>query len=97
MQTGESMDKEVSNNLDITYRYNADTWNASVSVFNNEINNYIFEDFTDLVISDGAFITSADFEEQVAISGEPDEETDGLPVVSVCTARRTLIRLRGTS
>lgn len=81
VQTDKEMNKEVSNNLDLTYRYQADTWNANISVFNNEINDYIFENFTDLVISDGAFISSTDYENQVAISGESDEETDGLPVV----------------
>ena len=75
------MNKEVSNNLDLTYRYTGDTWNANVSIFNNDISDYVFESFTDLVISDGAFITSADYENQVAVSGEPDDEADGLPVV----------------
>lgn len=81
VQTGTSMDKEVSNNIDLTYRYSADTWNAHVSLFNNDINNYIFEDFSDLVISDGSFIPAAQYQAQVAISGESDEEADGLPVV----------------
>ena len=81
VQSNESMGKEVSNNLDLTYRYTGDTWNANVSIFNNDISDYVFESFTDLVISDGAFITSADYENQVAVSGEPDDEADGLPVV----------------
>ncbi|MEL0641309.1 TonB-dependent receptor [Pseudoalteromonas aliena] len=80
-QSNESMDKEVSNNLDLTYRYTGDTWNANVSIFNNDISDYVFESFTDLVISDGTFISSADYENQVAVSGEPDDEADGLPVV----------------
>jgi len=81
VQSNDSMDKEVSNNLDLTYRYTGDTWNANVSIFNNDISDYVFESFTDLVISDGAFISSADYENQVAVSGEPDDEADGLPVV----------------
>ena len=81
VQSNESMGKEVSNNLDLTYRYTGDTWNANVSIFNNDISDYVFESFTDLVISDGAFISSADYENQVAVSGEPDDEADGLPVV----------------
>ncbi|MEL0647534.1 TonB-dependent receptor [Pseudoalteromonas agarivorans] len=81
VQSNESMDKEVSNNLDLTYRYTGDTWKANVSIFNNDISDYVFESFTDLVISDGAFISSADYENQVAVSGEPDDEADGLPVV----------------
>lgn len=81
VQSNESMGKEVSNNLDLTYRYTGDTWNANVSIFNNDISDYVFESFTDLVISDGAFISSVDYENQVAVSGEPDDEADGLPVV----------------
>lgn len=81
VQSNDSMGKEVSNNLDLTYRYTGDTWNANVSIFNNDISDYVFESFTDLVISDGAFISSVDYENQVAVSGEPDDEADGLPVV----------------
>jgi len=81
VQSDETMDKEVSNNIDLTYRYNTDALNVTFSVFNNYVNSYIFENITDLVISEGSFITSAEYEEQVAAFGEPEEETDGLPVV----------------
>jgi iron complex outermembrane receptor protein len=75
------MHKEESNNLDLSYRYNTANWNASLSVFHNQIDNYIFEQVTDLVVSDGALITEQAFEDDVTQNGEPTEETDGLPVV----------------
>jgi iron complex outermembrane receptor protein len=81
LQTDENMYKEVSNNIDLIYRYNTDTWSASFSLYNNQIDNYIFENFTDLVISDDAFITSEAFAIQVETEGEGEEETDGLPII----------------
>ncbi|WP_340677816.1 TonB-dependent receptor [Paraglaciecola sp.] len=80
VQTGNDMDKEQSNNIDLTYRYNADSWNASFSLFHNQVDNYIFEQFTDLVVSDGALITQQAFDDYVVVTDEP-EEADGLPVV----------------
>jgi iron complex outermembrane receptor protein len=81
LQTDENMYKEVSNNIDLIYRYNTDTWSASFSLYNNQIDNYIFKNFTDLVISDDAFITSEAFAIQVETEGEGEEETDGLPII----------------
>jgi iron complex outermembrane receptor protein len=81
VQTEADMDKEKSNNLDVTYRYNSDTWNASLSVFNNQIDNYIFEDYTGLVVSGGELITVEDYDNLVDSFGEGEEETDGLPVI----------------
>ncbi|WP_158769647.1 TonB-dependent receptor [Paraglaciecola sp. L1A13] len=80
-QASQDMDKEESNNLDFTYRYHADIWNASVSLFHNQVGNYIFEQRTGLVSVDGQLITQASFDADVALNGEPEEETDGLPVV----------------
>lgn len=80
-QISTDMQKEESNNIDVTYRYNTDSWNASFSVFNNQIDNYVFEQFTDLVVSDGAFITAQAYAQHVANMGEPQEESDGLPVI----------------
>lgn len=80
-QAAQDMDKEVSNNLDLTYRYNADTWNATFSVFNNDVSNYIFEQRTNLVVSGGEIMTQEAFDQNVAENGEPEGETDGLPVI----------------
>lgn len=80
-QVAQSMDKEVSNNLDATYRYNADNWNASLSLFQNQVNDYIYEDVSNLVLSDGEFITAQDYQQQLNNGVGSDEETDGLPVV----------------
>ncbi|WP_102797698.1 TonB-dependent receptor domain-containing protein [Bowmanella denitrificans] len=52
-QAETKMDKEVSNNLDVSYRYHAEQWHASVSLFYNHVDNYIFQQDTGLVISDG--------------------------------------------
>ncbi|MBB1333470.1 TonB-dependent receptor [Pseudoalteromonas sp. SG43-7] len=81
-QVAQSMDKEVSNNLDATYRYNADSWNASISIFQNQIDDYIYEDFSNLVLSDGEFITSQAYDQLQDTGAASDEETDGLPVVN---------------
>jgi iron complex outermembrane receptor protein len=81
IQASEDMNKEVSNNLDVSYRYNADSWNGSVSVFHNQISNYIFEQVTDLVVSDGTFVTQQAFDDYVAVNGGAAQEIDGLPVV----------------
>jgi len=75
------MDKEESNNVDLSYRYNADTWNANISLFHNQVGNYIYEQRTGLVSAGGELITRADFDANVLLNGEPEEETDGLPVV----------------
>jgi iron complex outermembrane receptor protein len=81
VQTANDMDKEVSNNVDLTYRLTTDDLNASFSVFYNQIDNYIFENFTDLVFSDGGLVSSQEFDDQVTNFGEPEDEADGLPVV----------------
>jgi len=47
------MDKEQSNNLDLTYRYHTQNVSGSVSVFYNLVDNYVFQQDTGLVISDG--------------------------------------------
>jgi iron complex outermembrane receptor protein len=81
VQTASDMDKEVSNNVDLSYRFNTDDLNASFSIFHNQIDNYIFEDFTDLVFSDGGLVSAQVFADQVANLGEAADEADGLPVV----------------
>jgi len=90
IQTVDDMHKEISNNLDLTYRFNNDDWNASLSVFHNQIDNYIFENFTDLVFSNGGLISAQAFDQQVANFGEPADEADGLPVVVFAQQNATL-------
>ncbi|MBU2979981.1 TonB-dependent receptor [Alteromonas sp. C1M14] len=81
-QASGDMDKEASNNVDLTYRYNADMWNATVSVFYNQVDDYIFEQRTGLVYFDGGLVTEDSFDEYVDLYGEPEEETDGLSVIN---------------
>jgi iron complex outermembrane receptor protein len=81
-QTTTDMDKEASNNVDVTYRYNTDSWNATVSVFYNKISDYIFEQSTGLVYSGGDLVTEAAYEADVELNGESDEEIDGLSVIN---------------
>ena len=81
VQSANDMNKEISKNLDLSYRHNADMWNASFSLFNNQVSDYIFEQRTDLVFSGEALITQSAFDQDVAENGEPEGETDGLPVI----------------
>jgi iron complex outermembrane receptor protein len=81
IQTTQDMDKEVSNNIDLTYRYDVETWNATFSLFNNQVSNYIFEQRTDLVFSGESLITQATFEQNITENGESGDESDGLPVI----------------
>ncbi|MDO6568569.1 TonB-dependent receptor [Alteromonas sp. 1_MG-2023] len=80
-QISGDMDKETSNNIDLTYRYNSDAWSASVSLYSNHVDNYIFEDYTGLVVNDGSFITSDAYDALAGAGLASDEESDGLPVV----------------
>ncbi len=48
VQSSHAVDKEISNNLDITYRIQADNLQANFSVFYNQIDNYLFEQNTGL-------------------------------------------------
>ncbi|GAB3013042.1 TonB-dependent receptor [Bowmanella dokdonensis] len=52
-QAESKMEKEISNNLDLTYRYHAEQWSASVSLFYNQVDNYVFQQDTGLLIADG--------------------------------------------
>ena len=71
IQAPDDMKKEVSNNLDLTYRYTADTWNTTFSFFHNQVGNYVFEQVTDLVASDGELITQQAFDDSGAEEGLP--------------------------
>ncbi|WP_339724687.1 TonB-dependent receptor [uncultured Paraglaciecola sp.] len=52
VQSGHSVDKEISNNLDITYRIQANNLQTSFSVFYNQIDNYLFQQNTGLEYHD---------------------------------------------
>ena len=48
VQSSRSVENEVSNNLDLSYRYQGDTITADVSIFYNDIANYLYEQDTGL-------------------------------------------------
>lgn len=50
-------------------------------MYSNYIDNYIFEDYTGLVVNDGSFITSDAYDALAEAGLASDEESDGLPVV----------------
>lgn len=52
-QSTTRMRKEVSNNLDLSYRYHGEHWSANLSVFYNQVDNYIFQQDTGLLIEEG--------------------------------------------
>ncbi|MDO6841709.1 TonB-dependent receptor [Paraglaciecola chathamensis] len=81
-QAPSSLNKEESNNIDLTYRYQNDTWNATASVFYNQVGDYIFEQSTGLVYAGGELITAENYAANVALNGEYEEETDGLSVIN---------------
>ncbi|MBN7819688.1 TonB-dependent receptor domain-containing protein [Bowmanella yangjiangensis] len=78
-QAESKMNKEVSNNLDLTYRYHASQWHASVSLFYNQVDNYVFQQDTGLVISDG-HLHAHDEEEDSGESEDGHAHGEDLPV-----------------
>lgn len=51
VQSGLEVDKEISNNLDFTYHSAGYNYNASVSLFYNRIDNYLYEHNTGLIMA----------------------------------------------
>ncbi|WP_293751146.1 TonB-dependent receptor [uncultured Paraglaciecola sp.] len=68
VQSNQSVDKEISNNLDFTYRIQANNLQANFSVFYNQIDNYLFQQNTGLEFHD--------HEEE----GHEEGEEEGTPV-----------------
>ncbi|MDF2178650.1 TonB-dependent receptor [Aliiglaciecola sp. CAU 1673] len=52
-QSSQTMREEISNNLDLSYRYHSDLWSGSVSLFYNQVDNYVFQRDTNLLMLDG--------------------------------------------
>lgn len=68
VQSSHSVDKEISNNLDITYRIQTDNLQANFSVFYNQIDNYLFQQNTGLEYHDHE------------VEEEGHDEEEGTPV-----------------
>ena len=83
VQSNQSVKKEISNNLDITYRIQTEHLHANVSVFYNQIDDYLFQQNTGLEFHDEHDEDHDDdhgdeHEEEEHDSDEHEEE--GLPV-----------------
>ena len=76
IQSNQSVKKEISNNLDITYRIQTEHLHANVSVFYNQIDDYLFQQNTGLEFHDEE---EHEGEELEAEEHEEHEE-EGLPV-----------------
>ena len=76
-QSNQLVKKEVSNNLDLTYRIQTEHLHANVSVFYNQIDDYLFQQNTGLEFHDEH--DEHEGEELEAI-GDEEHEEEGLPV-----------------
>jgi iron complex outermembrane receptor protein len=74
LQSNKDIKKEVSNNLDLTYRVQTEHLHANFSVFYNQIDNYLFQQNTGLEFHE--------HEEEAGGELEADghEEEEGLPI-----------------
>jgi iron complex outermembrane receptor protein len=79
VQSSHEVDKEISNNLDITYRIQADNLQANFSVFYNQIDNYLFQQNTGLEFHDHEEEEEHD-EEEGHDEEEHHDEEEGTPV-----------------
>lgn len=75
VQSTSSVENEVSNNVDLSYRYHGDTITADVSFFYNDIANYLYEQDTGL---DSEQLHGHEEEEE--LEDEHDHEEDVTPV-----------------
>lgn len=74
VQSSGLVKKEISNNVDITYRVQADNLHANFSVFYNQIDNYLFQQNTGLTFHDH------EEEHEEGHDEEEDHEEEGSPV-----------------
>ena len=79
-QATNAMDKELSNNLDLSYRYHSDNWSSSVSLFYNQVDNYVFQQDTGLLISGGEFHAHEEELDEHSDEGDDHAHGEDLPV-----------------
>jgi iron complex outermembrane receptor protein len=79
LQSNQETKKEVSNNLDLTYRVQTEHLHANFSVFYNQIDNYLFQQNTGLEFHENEEEHAG---EELEAEGHDDEEheEEGLPV-----------------
>lgn len=79
LQSNKEIKKEVSNNLDLTYRVQTEHLHANFSVFYNQIDNYLFQQNTGLEFHEHEEEHAS---EELEAGGHEDEghEEEGLPI-----------------
>ncbi|MEP1449044.1 MAG: TonB-dependent receptor [Paraglaciecola sp.] len=78
VQSSLDVEKEVSNNIDITYRIQTDTLHANVSIFYNQVDDYLFQQNTGLEFHDHE--EGLEEEEHDDDHEEEEHEDEGSPV-----------------
>jgi iron complex outermembrane receptor protein len=78
VQSNQTVKKEVSNNLDLTYRMQTEHIHANFSVFYNQIDNYLFQQNTGLEFHDHEDEHEGEHEGEELEVDEHEEE--GLPI-----------------
>jgi iron complex outermembrane receptor protein len=76
VQSNQSVKKEISNNLDLTYRIQTEHLHANVSVFYNQIDDYLFQQNTGLEFHDEEEHEG----EEPEAEGHEEHKDEGLPV-----------------
>ena len=75
LQSSQAVKKEISNNIDLTYRLQTEHLHANFSVFYNQIDDYLFQQNTGLEFHDEHGEEHADEE-----NGSEEHEEEGLPI-----------------
>ncbi|GAC16412.1 TonB-dependent receptor [Aliiglaciecola lipolytica] len=78
VQNTHAPEKEISNNIDITYQVSGKSVEATFSMFYNQIDNYLFQQNTGLVAEDGHIHNEDEIEEEGL--EEHDHEETALPI-----------------
>jgi iron complex outermembrane receptor protein len=78
VQTNRTVKKEVSNNLDLTYRVQTEHLHANFSIFYNQIDNYLFQQNTGLEFHDHEEHEGEEHEGEELDADQHEEE--GLPL-----------------
>ncbi|WP_342805028.1 TonB-dependent receptor [Alteromonas sp. M12] len=78
VQNQQDAEKEISNNLDLTYHTSGDSVEATFSIFYNQIDNYLFQQNTGLVSEDGHIHSEEEGDEE--LDADHDHEDEGLAI-----------------
>lgn len=79
VQSADKVEKEVSNNIDLTYRVSGEHLEASFSLFYNQIDDYLFQQNTGFFAEDGHGHEEEEGHDEEE-EGHGDEEEGELPV-----------------